>query len=62
MVSESPNAQEGSLLDGLVRADRRRLRCPSGSEFTGGVETVVAALLVLLAFQQGDAGRVAQLR
>jgi drug/metabolite transporter (DMT)-like permease len=53
---------QGVLLTALVRGDRRRLRraLPSGVQVAAG--STAAYLLVLLAFQRADAGRVSTLR
>jgi drug/metabolite transporter (DMT)-like permease len=53
---------QGLLLTALVRGDRRRLRraLPSGVMVAAG--STAAYLLVLLAFQRADAGRVSTLR
>jgi uncharacterized membrane protein len=55
-------ALKGLFLVGLMRFDRRRLRSALGSGSRVATETVAAYLLVLLAFQHADAGRVATLR
>ncbi len=55
-------ALEGLILLGLVRVDRHRLRCALGSGVRVAVGTVAAYVLVLVAFQHADAGRVATLR
>ena len=55
-------ALQGLLLVGWVRADRARLRAALGPGVRVAVGSVAAYLLVLLAFEQAAAGRVATLR
>jgi drug/metabolite transporter (DMT)-like permease len=53
---------QGVLLTALVRGDRRRLRRALPSGVLVAVGSTAAYLLVLLAFQRADAGRVSTLR